>query len=217
MAAPYTIYFAGELFSLKHLVGNSLLAEALERLSGGTYRCILPQDLEQRETPPLSIRNQDLFYCLSADLGLFHFDGPELDSGTAAEFLFAKMLDIPSVILRTDFRVAGDSSHVPWNLMLSGFPRTEIVLVDSVQAYKDQASGRRLPGAQAAQAATEEVAKLTIAALDKARATPAVLPADQRRAVYDWARLFPGSGFESKVSSELLGEILSTKVSKELL
>ncbi len=38
----YTIYFAGELFDHKHLIGNALLASHIESLSGGRYRCVLP-------------------------------------------------------------------------------------------------------------------------------------------------------------------------------
>lgn len=217
MAGPYTIYFAGELFSLKHLVGNALLADAIERLSGGTYRCILPQDLEQRETTATAIRNQDLLYCMACDLGIFHFDGPELDSGTATEFLFAKMLDIPAVILRSDFRQGGDAKSVPWNLMLAGYPRTEVVLLDSVRLYKNATETRSLPPAQAAHAATEDLAKLTLAALDTVRATPAILKPEQREFVYEWARTFPGSGFDQKVPQGELLRILGEKVTRGLL
>ncbi len=216
MSAPYTIYFAGELFSLKHLVGNALLADAISRLSKNTYRCILPQDLEQRETTATAIRNQDLYYCMSCDLGIFHFDGPELDSGTAAEFLYAKMLDIPAVILRSDFRQSGDAKSVPWNLMLAGYPRTELVLLDSVLLYK-QSTARELGSSEAALAATEELAQLTIAALDAVRAAPPILQPSQREAVYEWARTFPGSGFDSKVSRDELIKVLKAKVEKGLL
>jgi len=217
MADPFSIYFAGELFSLKHLVGNALLVEAIEKLSENRYKCIVPQDLEQRETTALAIRNQDLFYCMSCDVGIFHFDGPELDSGTAAEFLFAKMLDIPAVILRTDFRLAGDARTVPWNLMLSGFPRTEMVLIDSVSLYKQGTEERGMTGAQAARFATEELAKLVIAALDVAREHAPLLSAELRESVYEWVRQFPGSGFDGKVPKEIMLSMLKTKIEKGLL
>lgn len=217
MTAPYTIYFAGELFSLKHLVGNALLADAIERLSRGSYRCVLPQDLEQRETTATAIRNQDLFYCMSCDLGIFHFDGPELDSGTAAEFLFAKMLDIPAVILRSDFRQSGDAKTVPWNLMLAGYPRTEVVLLDSVRLYKNATEVQSLRPVEAAHVATEDLAKLTISALDAVRSTPAILKPEQREVVYEWARTLPGSGFSEKVPREELRRIVATKIEKGLL
>ena len=217
MSAPFTIYFGGELFSLKHLVGNALLADAIERLSSNVYKCILPQDLEQRETTAISIRNQDLKYCMSCDLGIFHFDGPELDSGTAAEFLFAKMVDIPAVILRSDFRQGGDAKSAPWNLMLSGYPRTELVLLDSVQLYKQGTERQQLPAAQAAHAATEELARLTITALDTVRKLPPILSPEQRENVYSWARTFPGSSFDQRVTAHELEQILTSKVEKGLL
>ena len=37
------IYFAGDLFDAKDLIGNILLAEAIERQSGGRYKVMLPQ------------------------------------------------------------------------------------------------------------------------------------------------------------------------------
>jgi nucleoside 2-deoxyribosyltransferase len=145
MTSPLTIYFAGELFSLKHLVGNALLADAIQRLSSGRYQCIVPQDLEQRETTPTAIRDQDLFHVFSCDLGLFHFDGPELDSGTVVEFMVAKMLDIPAVILRSDFRRSGDTSELPWNLMASGYPRTEVLILDGMSLYQQSLKKAQLP------------------------------------------------------------------------
>ena len=46
----YTVYFAGELFSLKHLIGNAWLAEAIYEKSHGKFRCLLPQDIAWRMT-----------------------------------------------------------------------------------------------------------------------------------------------------------------------
>jgi hypothetical protein len=40
----YTVYLGGELFSLKHLIGNAWLAEAIYEKSHGRFRCLLPQD-----------------------------------------------------------------------------------------------------------------------------------------------------------------------------
>lgn len=125
-----TFYFAGELFSQKHLIGNAMLANAIYETSTERYLPILPQDLEFRDTSPKAIRDQDLLSLIQCDLALFHFDGPELDSGTVVEFMYAKFADIPSVILRTDFREGGDQAGAgdPWNLMCSFYPRTQVVL-----------------------------------------------------------------------------------------
>ncbi|MEZ4657679.1 MAG: hypothetical protein R2911_08915 [Caldilineaceae bacterium] len=46
MTTPYTIYFAGDLFDHKHLIGNAILASYIESCSNGQYKCIVPQNLE---------------------------------------------------------------------------------------------------------------------------------------------------------------------------
>jgi hypothetical protein len=67
---------------------------------------------------PQTIRDGDLTSLLGCDIGLFLYDGTELDSGTVVKFMFSKFADIPSVIVRTDFRNAGNSiSGDPWNLV----------------------------------------------------------------------------------------------------
>ena len=50
---------------------------------------------------------------VGCDLCILNYDGPELDSGTVVEFMVSKFADIPSVIVRTDFRNAGDSAWRP--------------------------------------------------------------------------------------------------------
>ena len=74
---------------------------------------------------------------MSCDVGLFHYDGPELDSGTVVEFMFAKFADLPAVLLRTDFRHGGDQvgGGDPWNLMTSFFPRTRSVVLNAMELY----------------------------------------------------------------------------------
>ncbi|KAF2163610.1 hypothetical protein M409DRAFT_68505 [Zasmidium cellare ATCC 36951] len=120
-----TYYHAGPLFTVADLHMNVLLSQEINRASGGKYRPLLPQDLEQRgNVTPQNIRDKDIRALLSCDLALFTYDGAELDSGTVVEFMIAKFADIPSVILRTDFRGGGDqksedSPGQPWNLMSS--------------------------------------------------------------------------------------------------
>lgn len=217
MSDSFTVYFAGELFSLKHLAGNAILAEAIETQSAGRYRCIVPQDLEQRETTPTAIRNQDLLQVLSCDLGVYHFDGPELDSGTVVEFMTAKFLDIPAVIVRTDFRLGGDSKSDPWNLMASGYPRTETVLADSIAEYQKHLAGGKVSPVEAALRASHDLAAKITAALDRVKADPALLTGETRNTVYSWMRRFPGSGFDAGLSSEQLAQLLQSKISRGLL
>lgn len=217
MPESFSVYFAGELFSLKHLAGNAILAEAIEKNSSGRYRCVVPQDLEQRETTPTAIRNQDLLQVVSCDSGVYHFDGPELDSGTVVEFMTAKFLDIPAVIVRTDFRLGGDSKSDPWNLMVSGYPRTEVILADSIAEYQNHRRGGQISGSEAAARASADLAGRIVSALDRVRSQRPALAPSERQAVYSWIRRFAGSGFDSALSEEQLAQILESKASRGLL
>ena len=73
------VYFAGDIFNHKDLVGNLLLADAIKSVSDGRYHCILPQNLEQTTGRSVDIRNQDLLEVMRADLLILNFDGTELD------------------------------------------------------------------------------------------------------------------------------------------
>src|SRR5210317_1787985 len=119
MNYQFAIYFAGSLFNHKDLTGNALLAEHIEKASGSKYLCCLPQNVEQHQTSALDIRNQDIVKLIECDLGLFNFDGTELDAGVVVEFMLAKFLDIPTVIMRSDFRTCGEGEigGENWNFM----------------------------------------------------------------------------------------------------
>ena len=148
---PLKIYFAGDLFDSKDLAGNLLMADAVERISGGRYKVMLPQDgeCEVVERTSQSIRDADFELLLSCDIIVANFDGTDLDSGTVVEFCFAKMVDMPALLLRTDFRNSGDHTlpdGEPWNLMCSHYPRTRVLHINAMQYYHDcrnTASGRR--------------------------------------------------------------------------
>jgi nucleoside 2-deoxyribosyltransferase len=230
----YSVYFASELFSLKHLVGNAYLAEAIYEKSHGRYLCVLPQNLEQRRTTAHSIRDHDLRTLLACDLGLFNYDGPELDSGTVVEFMFAKFADIPAVILRSDFRRAGDQRGDPWNLMTSFYPRTANVVLDSMGLYKSAMQSRlrtstlrnkldevvRLAGQHSsadAQSMCEQIAAACVRALDRMVATEPVMPKHLREEIYQWLALMPNlQGKQKDLRRELEG-ILERKVEHDLL
>lgn len=220
---PLTVYFAGALFDHKDLLGNAALAERIFALSGGRYISVLPQNLEQRDTTPRAIRDQDLRTLLTCDLALFGFDGDELDSGTVVEFSFAKFADVPSVVLRTDFRgwMGDQKGAFPWNLMCSYYPRTEVVTIDPLRAYKaitdplgqHPAAHLLSTGAstQAALAAVEQAAQAAIAALDKVVAMPPVLPAAQADVVYDWLARLPEFATGHAAESPRLAAALARK------
>ena len=208
----YTFYFAGELFSGKHLLGNIVLAEAILQRSGGRYQALLPQNLEQRDTTPQAIRDQDFRALLRCDLGLFNYDGPDLDSGTVVEFMFAKFADIPAVLLRTDFRHGGDQEHggEPWNLMTSYFPRTATVVLDSMTVYKEEYA--RMPGAAAGMELVGRTADAVIAAFDRVVGLPPTLPEAMRETVYQWIALMPG--FAAGTAERMPGELSDLCTSK---
>ena len=128
------IYFAGGLFDHKELAGNMLLAKKIEQLSAGRYQVLLPQNFESAQTDATSVRNNDYKLLMACDLIVANFDGVELDSGTVAEFCCAKMLDLPAVLFRTDFRngVERPGAVVPWNLMISAYPRTVNLIINGM-------------------------------------------------------------------------------------
>lgn len=136
------IYFAGDLFDSKDLGGNLLLAAAIEKTSAGRYRVMLPQngECEVIERTSQSIRDADFELLFNCDVIVANFDGPDLDSGTVVEFCFAKMVDMPAVLLRTDFRDSGDHTlpdGEPWNLMCSHYPRTEVLHINAMVRYHE--------------------------------------------------------------------------------
>ncbi len=210
--APFTVYFAGDLFDHKHLTGNAMLAGAIGEHSGGRYLCVVPQDLEQSTGRAVDIRNQDLKQVIACDLGLFNFDGPDLDSGTVVEFMMAKMLDIPSVVLRSDFRSSGDQEKDgdDWNLMCSFYPRVRVVSFNAMAWYQQAGS----PGQLYAR-----IAAAVIEQLDAVRAVPPVLDGDDSRQeeLYRWATRFPGGGFEACCGPGFVEQVLEAKRRKQLL
>ena len=217
----YTIYFAGALFDHKELIGNAILASYINEISDGKYRCILPQDLEQSTNRAVDIRNQDLSYVLACDLAIFNFDGAELDSGTVVEFLYAKTLDIPSVIIRSDFRGSGDQSPEgdKWNLMASFYPRTRKLEFNAMEWYQ-----REMGNLSHDQEIFESVDNLyrkiahsVKAELDAVMKDPPLLSTEQGQAynVYQWATSFPGSGL-NQISPGIV-DIIECKKAKGLI
>ena len=196
MSDTYSIYFAGDLFNHKDLIGNLLLSEAIEKESSARYLCVVPQHLEQSTTRSIDIRNSDLSEIIKADLILLNFDGTELDSGTVVEFLFAKALDIPAVILRSDFRAAGDQERGdPWNLMCSGYPRTRTVSLNAMSWYQD--AWNKGGGTSAIlERFYGKLAKMINAELALVLKEPSLFDNEQMLShVYEWALPLPGNGY----------------------
>lgn len=219
MTDSFTIYFAGDLFDHKHLIGNAILASYIESYSDGRYRCVVPQDMEQPTGRGVVIRNNDLRAVMECDLGLFNFDGADLDSGTVAEFMYAKMLDIPAVLFRSDLRSRGDSDRDPWNLMCSYYPRTEKVQFNGMALYKEVAAECGSVSETVEQLYLRVSAQL-IDALDAVRQIKP-LPnggLENLATLYRWAVLFPGSGMDELLNEPgYVEQVIERKKRKGLL
>ena len=194
------------------------MAEAIERESSGHYVCVLPQHLEQSTSRSVDIRNNDLSKIVSSDLILVNFDGTELDSGTVIEFLFAKALDVPAVILRSDFRSAGDQERGdPWNLMCSGYPRTGKLTLNAMAWYQ-KAWGKGGGTAAVLERFYSKLSKAIITEFDKVYNEPSLIDSQQMlRNVYEWGLRFPGNGFSDLFTEQELITLLDKKQKKALL
>jgi Nucleoside 2-deoxyribosyltransferase len=208
------VYFAGELFSSKHLVGNAALAESIAKVSNLNFTCVLPQTLEGPGMSAQDIRDKDIVTLISCDLALFNFDGPELDSGTVTEFMFAKFADIPSLLLRTDFRRGGDQGEDPWNLMMSFYPRTRTLCLNSLEIYK-KALGAGASPVDAGRILIDEVAEAAVKELELLSKLAPAIPHKSTEPVYHWLSKMPG--FHSPESSEKVLAALAQKKAHRLL
>ena len=221
MKDTFMIYFAGSLFNHKDLIGNALLAKFIEKNSAGKYRCWLPQNAEQHQTTALDIRDKDILKLIESDLGLFCFDGTELDAGVVVEFMIAKFLDIPAVILRTDFRTCGEKEvgGENWNFMCSFYPRTRVLNINSIQHYQE-ALEKHDSLKDAIDFYCISMADRILENLDAVKAEPPLLKDDPQLAqiLYNWALRFPGMGIDSLPSDKSFADrIVAAKIGKGLV
>ena len=221
MVGEYQVYFAGPLFDHKEVIGNALLASFIEKKSERRYVCVLPQNLEQSSGRAVNIRNEDLKQLMSCDLALFNFDGTELDSGTVVEFIFAKMLDIPAVVVRSDFRSSGDQDKDgdDWNLMCSFYPRTKVVRCNAMACYH-AARNTSESLDRTIEVMYSRIAEELIKGLNEVRSESPLLDGDRDRSewIYQWALAFPGSGLAEHCSDPHFAQkVVSRKLNKRLL
>jgi nucleoside 2-deoxyribosyltransferase len=222
MTTEHTIYFAGDLFDHKDLIGNALMASYINQVSEGRYRCVLPQDLEQTSARSVDIRNQDQATLMECDLAIFNFDGLELDSGTVVEFMYAKMLDIPCVVIRSDFRRSGDQGSASaeegddWNLMASFYPRSRKLQFNAMELYQQEVA-RGGPLDEITSRLYTRIATAMIEALDQVKAEPSILTGDNHdiARVYNWALKFPGGGLTDAPVD--VAKIIQEKIAKGIL
>lgn len=200
------IYFAGGLFDHKELAGNMLLAKKIELLSAGRYQVLLPQDFESAQTDATSVRNNDYKLLMACDLIVANFDGVELDSGTVAEFCCAKLLDLPAVLFRTDFRngVERPGAVVPWNLMISAYPRTVNLIINGMDELVR--SGRDLDTYH------NSIAERIIAAMDDVVAMKPLLPQEDLLKHYKRTLQLLGGGMSGLFTEQELQSLISEKI-----
>ncbi|MGD8298762.1 MAG: nucleoside 2-deoxyribosyltransferase [Desulfobacterales bacterium] len=221
MADQLTVYFAGSLFNHKDLTGNAFLAEYIEKCSDNRYRCCLPQNVEQHQTSALDIRNKDLLKLVECDLGLFNFDGTELDAGVVVEFMLAKFLDLPTVILRSDFRTCGEKGvgGDDWNFMCSFYPRTRVVKFNAIISYQEAVEESQTLS-EAIESYYSRLAPLIVENLDSVRTEKPLLKGDRKKLeiLYQWALTFPGGEIAKLISSaSFVNQIVAAKIKKGLV
>jgi nucleoside 2-deoxyribosyltransferase len=218
---PYTIYCAGGLFTQDELATNVMLKEAVWRLSNGRFQLFLPQsrELQELDHPALEahIRNTDLLEVVRADILLVRFDGLELDSGTVVEYMMAKFLGKPAVILRSDFRsVAFLPLCEPYNSMVKNWPRTIEIHLNSYGLWAELLSAERRAGSDSEsmqvlmqaelstlQKSVDEIAKQVIDALESVIEMKSPYPQEYQEVVYEALRFGPGSGFDELLTASL--------------
>jgi nucleoside 2-deoxyribosyltransferase len=203
----FKVYWAGDLFDHKHLTGNAILAQLIEQSSANKYTFILPQNWEGALASTIEMRNYDIFAIIRADLVLFNFDGPDLDSGTIVEFMIAKMLDIPVVLLRTDCRNGGYWGGEDWNLMASGFPRCITLKHNALQLYNDNG----LP------AMHQIIAQSIISAFEQVQTHSSLFTSVKEiEAAYEHVVAICGSNLNALANPAILKQIIAAKIEKKL-
>ena len=133
------------------------------------------------------------------------------------EFIFAKFLDVPAVILRTDFRINGDQDRDgdPWNLMCTGYPRTEIITLNGMTRYQE-AIRSVSTGREALESFYSRLAAEVIQRFESVLKKASVLVSDKVQILerYRWALSFPGSGLKELMREEEVKRILMEKRGK---
>lgn len=225
--APLNIYFAGDLFTHKDLIGNAMLAEAIADISDHRYCSVLPQNFPAADKSARQLRDEQLRTLIECDLALFNFDGSELEAGAVVAFMTAKFADIPVVILRTDHR-GHEAEHAhPWSPMAQFFPRCAVEVVDAnsiyenvfqefpITAVRDILIEQR--SSEVACTMVRVIAQAVIDAFDHVLEEPPALRPEEAPAVYSWLARFYGSELPSSDVERLLSHALARKCQRGLL
>jgi hypothetical protein len=137
--------------------------------------------------------------------------------------MMAKFLGKPTVILRSDSRRMKNAGFdEPYNLMLKNYPRTVVLHLDSLMDYLDRWEALKPKGAQALtfdeliergkwaiEKGVADLAAKVIKGFEEVQQMPSPYLPEMAKAVYQAARLLPGSGYDELVSAEDLEALLS--------
>ena len=224
-ANSFKVYTAGSIFTQHDLLANVHIKKSVWRQSNGRFELVLPQSKELRDLDRADlaahIRNLDLAQVLGSDAFLARFDGLEPDAGVVVEFMLAKFVAKPTVILRSDSRRSVDGLDEPYNLMLKNWPRSVEVRFDSIMKYAgwfaEERGNLTIEGTVQAgmeaefrtvQRGVDEIARGIIQALHAVLELPSPYPPEYREIVYRAARHLPGAGFDQLVSEQELDRLL---------
>ena len=123
--------------------------------------------------------------------------------------------DIPCVLLRTDFRNAGDQtvSSDPWNLMCSDYPRSLTVRIHAMNLYHQYVSGP-----DGLSAYLGEIATQVISGFDRVRTMPSLFQGDLAKAekIYSWVAEACGNELDKTMTKDRIEQIVREKAELEL-
>lgn len=231
----FYVYSAGGLFTQHELTTNVLIKKAVWERSQGKFELVLPQSKEPRHMDRADIaayiRNTDLLQVIKADMILARFDSVELDTGTVVEYMMAKFLGKPTVILRCDSRrLACDHMDEPYNLMVKNWPRTVEIHIDSLAQYSRVIQNVRDTHGRAntyeakienelktVYKGVDHLASKITEGLEAVLKTGSPYPAEYRETVYRLSRFSPGGDFEELLTDGLVDEIVENLKEKGTL
>ena len=113
-----------------------------------------------------------------------------------------------------DLGSTGDQGDDPWNLMISFYPRTKALCLNSMELYKKALSLGMSP-VQAGQSLIEQVAVEAIKELKLLSQSPPTLSDELAEPVFRWISKMPG--FNSASSGGKVMAALADKKAKRLL
>jgi nucleoside 2-deoxyribosyltransferase len=222
----YSVYAAGGIFTQHDLASNVFLKDSVWRQSNGKFELILPQSKELRELDRSDIaayiRNVDLVQILKSDMVMARFDGLELDAGTVVEFMFAKFLGKPAVIMRCDSRrLGGENLDDPYNLMVRNWPRTVEIHFDSLINFVggfaeewntlgnvDTFQMKIKAESNTVMKGFDEIAQRLIQGLEAVLEMKSPYPEEYQEIVYKAMRYSPGGGYEQLLPEEELEDLV---------